>query len=55
MATFYTNGETYAVNTKEGLVVITKAMYECLIRQYEIMGWIKDPCGGITNFFQKKA
>lgn len=51
MATLYTDGKYYAVNTADRLVMITKAMYDCFIRQYELMGWKKETCGGLTHFF----
>lgn len=51
MVTFFEDGNQYAVNTVEGLKVISKAIYDCLMTQYRLMGWREEKFHGITNFF----
>ena len=51
MVTFFTNGKDFAISTKEGIKIRSEAMYNCLMYQYELMGWEKEVFEGITHFF----
>ncbi|MBR4490490.1 hypothetical protein IKP13_07660 [bacterium] len=51
MVTFFTNGKDFAISTKEGIKILSEAMYNCLMYQYELMRWEKEVFEGITHFF----
>ena len=54
MVTFIEAKGVWGVDTKEGLKMISREMYNCLIHQYEVMGWKKEVIGTMIKFFPKK-
>lgn len=52
MITLYqnTNNNIYAISITDALVVISKEMYDCYIRQYRLMGWEEMVFQNLTHF-----
>lgn len=55
MVRFLNYDKDYAVDTKDGIVWLTKEMYDCLTAQYRLIGWKEEKIGGITSFLSPKG